>query len=167
MNKVIKNTKQIAGFIITLFLAFIFFFIVKLFVFIFTLFVEFVILNSVECGCAIGYMALVALIGFIIYLYCMRVGSIVDRITDKQHASFKEWIMAIPALIVIGICYVIFYCIIYVFLWKWIIYATYVGLRNAFSHLQVYLENILEHLIQTIVQELNGMKKRKINIKNN
>lgn len=132
MNKVIKNTKQIAGFIITLFLAFIFFFIVKLFVFIFTLFVEFVILNSVECGCAIGYMALVALIGFIIYLYCMRVGSIVDRITDKQHASFKEWIMAIPALIVIGICYVIFYCIIYVFLWKWIIYATYVGLRNAF-----------------------------------
>lgn len=62
----------------------------------------------------------------------MRVGLIVDRITDKQHASFKEWIMAIPALIVIVICYVIFYCIIYVFLWKWIIYATYVGLRNAF-----------------------------------
>lgn len=132
MNKVIKNTKRIAGFLITLLLAFIFFYIVKLFVFIFTIFVEFVMLNSTECGCALGFIALSLLIGFIIWLYCCRVSPIVDRITDCQSASVKEWIAAFPALIFIGSCYVIFYCIIYTFLWKWIIYATYVGLRNAF-----------------------------------
>lgn len=131
MNKVIKNTKQIAGFLMTVMLAFIFFYFIKLFVFISTLITEFCILNTTECGEALLILGSVAIIMFIIYLYCQRVSSIVDRITDREHANIKEWIISLPAMVFIGVCYVIFYCIIYVFLWKWIIYATYKGLRNA------------------------------------
>lgn len=132
MNKVIKNTKQIVGFLITFMLAFIFFYVVKLFVLISTICVRFVMLNPTECGCVLGFIALCSLIGFIIWLYCHRVFPIVDRIINRRSASIKEWIVALPALFFISTFYVIFYYIIYIFLWKWIIYATYVGLRNAF-----------------------------------
>lgn len=132
LNNVIKNTKHITGFIITAFLSFVFFFVIKLFVYIFVFFTELIMNNLVVTGSAIAII-LGTIIGLtIVALYCKRVENIVDRITDKQHASIKEWIISAPALIFLGVLYVIFYWIIYLFLWKWIIYATYKGLKNAF-----------------------------------
>lgn len=132
INKVIKHTKHITGFIITALMAFLFFFVIKMFVFIFVLLTEFIIYDLVVTSTAIAIILGVILFGLIIAFYCKRVEGIVDRITEKQHASIKEWIIATPALIFLGTLYVVFYWIIYLFLWKWIIYATYKGLKNAF-----------------------------------
>lgn len=72
---------------------------------------------------------------FLVYIFCGML--LFSCTTARIHRMGKQYvtiyhIFPSPDKIGIGICYVIFYCIIYVFLWKWIIYATYVGLRNAF-----------------------------------
>lgn len=131
LNKVIKNTKHFTGFIITALLSFVFFFVVKLFVYAFVCATELIMNNLVVTVGAIAIILGIVIGLIIVGLYCKRVENIVDRITCKQHVSVKEWIIATPALIFLSVLYVIFYWIIYLFLWKWIIYATYKGLKNA------------------------------------
>lgn len=131
INKAIRNTKYITGVIITALLAFAFFYVVKMFVYLFVLLTEFILFDLMATITVLGVTLGIVLLCIIIALYCKRVEGIVDRIINWQHASIKEWIITAPALIVLGTLYVICYCILYTFLWKWIIYAAYKGLKDA------------------------------------